>query len=68
MFGKKYKKNRNNVVANGNVKIKKIEKVFNCVVYEKFLEEFKRLLKKYPNKKVEDMMKHLFHGTNATDP
>jgi hypothetical protein len=52
----------------GGVQIIKIEKIYNCVVYEKFINELKRLLRKYPNKKLPDMMKHLFHGTNATDP
>ena len=46
----------------------KIEKIVNCVVYEKFLNEFKRMLKKYPHKKVTDIMKHLFHGCKQTDP
>ena len=37
-----------NVPANGNLpKIKKIEKIYNCVIYEKFINEFKRLLRKY---------------------
>jgi hypothetical protein len=48
--------------------IKKIEKVYNCVIYEKFINEFKRMLKKYPLKNINDIMKHLFHGTRATDP
>lgn len=48
--------------------IKKIEKVYNCVIYEKFINEFKRMLRKYPHKNVNDIMKHLFHGTRATDP
>lgn len=30
------------------VRIKKIEKIYNCVIYEKFINEFKRMLKKYP--------------------
>jgi hypothetical protein len=34
------------------------------VIYEKFINEFKRMLKKYPNKQVTDIMKHLFHGPN----
>ena len=48
--------------------IVKIEKVRNCVVYEKFIGEFKRMMRKYPNKKVTDIMKHLFHGCKQTDP
>lgn len=48
--------------------IKKIEKVYNCVIYEKFINEFKRMLRKYPMKNVNDIMKHLFHGTRAADP
>lgn len=53
---------------NGAPVIKRIEKVYNCVIYEKFINEFKRMLKKYPMKNVNDIMKHLFHGTRATDP
>jgi hypothetical protein len=30
--------------------------------------EFKRLQEKYQNKEITDIMKHLFHGTKATDP
>jgi hypothetical protein len=58
----------NGLVGAGNKKITKIEKIFNCVIYEKFINEFKRMLKKYPQKNVNDIMKHLFHGTRATDP
>ena len=37
-----------NPPANGNLPtIKKIEKVYNCVIYEKFINEFKRMLRKY---------------------
>ena len=43
--------------------ILKIEKMYNCVIYEKFINEFKRMLRKYPMKNVNDIMKHLFHGT-----
>lgn len=46
----------------------KIEKIYNCVIWEKFINEFKRMLRKYPQKKVNDIMKHLFHGTRAADP
>ena len=49
-------------------KIVRIEKIFNCVIYEKFINEFKRMLRKYPQKNVKDLMKHLFHGTRSTDP
>jgi Poly(ADP-ribose) polymerase catalytic domain len=49
-------------------KISKIEKVYNCVLYERFMNEFKRLLRKYPNYQITDLMKHLFHGTRATAP
>ncbi len=59
-----------NLFGNGGVKpaVIKVEKVFNCVVYEKFINEYKRMLKKYKNKNTTDIMKHLFHGCNATDP
>lgn len=26
----------------------KIEKIYNCVIWEKFINEFKRMLRKYP--------------------
>ena len=55
-------------VANVHGNIKRIQKVFNCVLYEKFLNEFKRMLRKYPHLQVTDIVKHLFHGTRATDP
>lgn len=54
--------------ANKEPTIIKIEKVYNCVIYERFINEFKRMLKKYPHKKTKDIMKHLFHGSNVTDP
>ncbi len=31
-------------------KIVRIEKMYNCVIYEKFINEFKRMLRKYPHK------------------
>lgn len=34
-------------MANG--KIIKIEKIYNAVLYEKFMNEFKRMLRKYPH-------------------
>lgn len=52
----------------GLPKIVQIQKVFNCVLYEKFMNEFKRMLRKYPNLEISDMMKHLFHGTRSSDP
>lgn len=50
--GKKSKKIRvGGIAVNGSQpKIKKIEKVFNCMLYDKFINEFKRMLRKYPNK------------------
>ena len=48
--------------------INKVEKIYNCVIYEKFINEFKRMLRKYPQKGINDIMKHLFHGTRQTDP
>ena len=56
------------ITGAGLPKIVQIEKVFNCVLYEKFMNEFKRMLRKYPNLEISDMMKHLFHGTRQTDP
>jgi hypothetical protein len=62
--------NPNPAAANmGNQpRIIKIEKMYNCIIYEKFINEFKRMLRKYPMKNVHDIMKHLFHGTRTTDP
>jgi hypothetical protein len=55
--------------AGGNQpKITNIQKIYNCIIYEKFINEFKRMLRKYPQKNTNDIMKHLFHGTKATDP
>mmetsp|Transcript_42904 Transcript_42904/g.41254 ORF Transcript_42904/g.41254 Transcript_42904/m.41254 type:complete len:191 (-) Transcript_42904:253-825(-) len=48
--------------------IQNIHLIHNCVLYEKFVGELKRLMRKYPQKKVNDIMKHLFHGTRETDP
>ena len=31
-----------------NPRIVKIEKVFNCVIFDRFLNEYKRMLRKYP--------------------
>ncbi len=38
------------------------------MIYEKFINEFKRMLKKYPQKEISDILKHLFHGSRGTDP
>lgn len=63
--GKSLKLNK----AHGNAgNIIKIEKIYNSVIYERFINEFKRMQRKYPNKKINDMMKHLFHGSRTTDP
>ncbi len=41
------------IIGGGRVpQITKIEKIFNCVIYDKFINEFKRMLKKYPQKTV----------------
>ncbi len=45
-----------------------IEKIFNCVLYEKFLVEFKLMLKKYKNFPINKIVKHLFHGSRGTEP
>ena len=35
--------------AGGNQpKITNIQKIYNCIIYEKFINEFKRMLRKYP--------------------
>lgn len=52
----------------GTGQIVRVEKVHNAVLYEKFMNEFQRMLRKYPHMLIEDMMKHLFHGTRATAP
>ena len=33
----------------GQGQVVKIEKIYNCVIYEKFMNEFKRMLRKYKN-------------------
>lgn len=38
------------------------------MIYEKFINEFKRMIRKYPQKEVTDIMKHLFHGCREADP
>jgi hypothetical protein len=50
------------------VEIKKIEKIYNPTLYERFLLEFKFMLKKHPNKEASDIVQHLFHGTDLTMP
>jgi hypothetical protein len=32
------------------------------------MNEFRRMLRKYPNLKITSMLKHLFHGTRDTNP
>ena len=49
-------------------KIVSIEKIFNCVLYEKFLIEFKLMLNKYKDIPINKILKHLFLGTSKTDP
>ena len=38
------------------------------MIYEKFLTEFKRMLRKYPKLQISDIVKHLFHGSRETAP
>jgi hypothetical protein len=38
------------------------------VIYEKFINELRRMIRKYPNKNINEMCKHLFHGCGQTDP
>ena len=52
----------------GGGQIISIEKIYNCVIYDKFMNEFKRMIRKYSHKSVDDILLHLFHGTNQTDP
>ena len=54
--------------ASGAGHIVKIEKIYNCVIYEKFMNEFKRMLRKYKDLQINDMLKHLFHGSRQTKP
>ena len=51
-----------------NLKIVKIEKIFNPCIFEKFTGELKRTLKKHPEKNQWDMVKLLFHGSGQTPP
>jgi hypothetical protein len=55
----------NNMQGN---RIHSIEKIYNCVLYEKFINELRRMIRKYPNKNINEIVKHLFHGCGATDP
>lgn len=48
--------------------ITSIKKIYNCVIYERFVTELKNMLKKYKDKTAFDIMKHLFHGTRDTNP
>jgi len=50
----------------GGGQVIKIEKIYNCVIYEKFMNEFKRMLRKYKDLKINDIVKHLFHGSRQT--
>jgi hypothetical protein len=36
------------VNGGGRAKITRVEKIHNCVIYEKFTNELKRMLRKYP--------------------
>ena len=54
--------------AGTNYRIIKIEKVYNCVIYEKFVNELRRMIRKYPQRNINDIVKHLFHGCRGTDP
>ncbi|CDW77403.1 poly adp-ribose polymerase member 14-like protein [Stylonychia lemnae] len=49
-------------------KIKKIERIHNCVAFERFMSELKRMKKKYPKKSFDNIVKHLFHGSFKTNP
>ncbi len=49
-------------------RIVSVEKLFNCVLYDKFLVEFKNMLRKYKTVPINLILKHLFHGPGATDP
>jgi poly [ADP-ribose] polymerase 10/14/15 len=46
----------------------KIEKIWNPSIFDRFSGELRRTLKKYPYKRLCDIMKLLFHGTSKTDP
>ncbi|CDW84239.1 poly adp-ribose polymerase member 14-like protein [Stylonychia lemnae] len=48
--------------------ILRIEKIYNCVIYERFVNEYKRMLRKYTNLQPSQILKHLFHGTKETQP
>ncbi len=45
-------KGRFNRIAGSGPEIVKIEKIYNCVIYEKFVNEFKRMIRKYPHKQI----------------
>lgn len=45
-----------------------VEKIYNSVLYEKFLVELNLMLDKYKTFPFNRIVKHLFHGTTFTDP
>ena len=50
------------------LKVTNVQKVFNSSIFDKFTLELKKNLRKYPDKKIWDLMKLLFHGSKTTDP
>ena len=48
--------------------INRIEKIYNTHVFNKFINEFKWMLEKNHYLQIDDMVKHLFHGTGNTQP
>mmetsp|Transcript_45696 Transcript_45696/g.33412 ORF Transcript_45696/g.33412 Transcript_45696/m.33412 type:complete len:174 (+) Transcript_45696:1474-1995(+) len=50
------------------VVVQSVEKIYNCVIYDKFMNEFRRMLRKYPDWEIKRFMKHLFHGSSRTNP
>lgn len=45
------------------LKVLKIEKIYNQIIFDKFKGELQRNLRKYPNKSIWDNVKLLFNGS-----
>ena len=52
----------------GMERVRKVEKIYNCAIYERVENEMKKILTKNKKKSPLDLMRHLFHGTRNTDP
>lgn len=46
----------------------RIQKVYNKLVYQKFIFELQTMLARYPDKKISELMHHLYHGSKQAQP